>query len=78
MDLFQKHKMSYLSDFQRGQIIAARQAGVSITETTQLLGVPRSTQSKAMAACPQRSKTSLAKKNNKRKDKLSERHGSVL
>ncbi|GFX03647.1 uncharacterized protein TNCV_2112191 [Trichonephila clavipes] len=39
--------MSYLSHFQTGQFVAARVAGASVTETSQLLVVSRGTVSKA-------------------------------
>jgi predicted transcriptional regulator len=42
--------MGYLSDFERGHIIAARLSGASVTKTATLLGVSRATVSKVMSA----------------------------
>ncbi|XP_042897250.1 uncharacterized protein [Parasteatoda tepidariorum] len=70
--------MSDLTDFQRGQIVGARLVGATTTETSQILGVSRGTVSKVMTAYTQRSKTSSAKQNSGRKEKLSERDRRVL
>ena len=43
-------KMADLSDFKRGQIVSAHMASTSVTETTELFGVTRSTISEIMTA----------------------------
>lgn len=51
-------KMSYLSHFQRGQIIGVRLLRASITATAKMLGVSRDTVSKVMTAYQVEGKTS--------------------
>jgi len=46
--------MRDLSDFQSGQIVGARLAGASVTETATLLGVSRAALSKVMTTCKSR------------------------
>jgi IS30 family transposase len=53
--------MRDLSDFERGQIIGARLAGTSVTETATLLGVWRATVSKVMSAYTNHGKTTSGK-----------------
>ena len=53
--------MADLSDFQRGQIVGARMAGASVTETARMLDVSRGTVSKVMTAFEREGKTSSAK-----------------
>ena len=65
--------MGDLSGFQRGQIVGARMASVTVTETAQMLSISRGTVSKVMSAFEKEGKTSSAKQNSGRKRKLSER-----
>ncbi|GFS97720.1 hypothetical protein TNCV_2558751 [Trichonephila clavipes] len=65
--------MSYLSDFQRCQIIGDRLAGVSVSETSQFLGASRSTVSKVMTAYAQSGKISSVKHKSERKERLGEK-----
>jgi hypothetical protein len=55
--------MGDLSDFEKGQNVGARLAGVSVTKTDTLLGVLRAKISKVMLAYTSRGKTSSAKRN---------------
>jgi transposase len=66
-------KMGVLPDFERGQIVGARLAGTSVTETVTLLGVPRATVSEVMSAHTNHGKTTSAKRNSGRKSTLTER-----
>ncbi|CAL1270850.1 unnamed protein product [Larinioides sclopetarius] len=65
--------MSDLSNFQSGQIVAARLAGANVTETSQLLGASRGTASKVMTVCTQHGNTISTKQNSGRNKKLSKR-----
>jgi IS30 family transposase len=55
--------MEDLSDFERRQIVGARLAGASVTNTATLLGVSTVTVSKVMSAYTNRGKTTSAKRN---------------
>jgi len=70
--------MGDLSDFQSGQIVGARLAGASVTETATLLGVSRAAVSKVMTTYTNHGRTSSAKRNSGRKPKLSERDRHTL
>ncbi|GFX11909.1 hypothetical protein TNCV_2996931 [Trichonephila clavipes] len=61
----------------RSQIVEARLAGASLTETSQLLAFPE-VRCLVMTAYTYRGKTSMAKKNTGGKEKLSERERRVL
>ncbi|GFX35967.1 hypothetical protein TNCV_4214891 [Trichonephila clavipes] len=65
--------MSDLSDFQRGQIVEARLAGTSVTETSQLFSLSGGTMSKIMTTYTQLGKSSFAKQNSGQKEKLSKK-----
>ena len=70
--------MPDLPDFQRGQIVSARMAGTSVTETARMLGVSRGTVSKVLTAFEREGKTSPAKHRSGRKSKLPERDSRTL
>ncbi|GFU78997.1 transposable element Tcb1 transposase [Trichonephila clavipes] len=70
--------MLNLSDLQRSQIVGARIAGASVTETFQFIEVSRGAMSYVMTAYTQYSKTRSSKQNRGRKEKLRERDRRVL
>ena len=70
--------MANLTDFQRGQIVGARMAGASVTETARMLSVARGTVSKVMNAFKREGKTSSEKHKSGRKMKMSERARRTL
>jgi hypothetical protein len=65
-------KIGELSDFERGLIVGARLAGVSVIKTVTLLGACRGTVSKVMPAYTNHGKTTSAKRNCERKSALTE------
>ena len=62
-----------LSEFQRGQIVGARQAGASISETARLVGVSNSTVCRIMVKYLEEGKTAADKSACGRKKKLNSR-----
>jgi transposase len=70
--------MGDLSDFERGQIVAAHLAGISVTKTATLLNVSRATVSKVMLAYINHRKTISAKRNSGQKSMLTERDHRTL
>ncbi|MBJ5464065.1 helix-turn-helix domain-containing protein [Salmonella enterica subsp. enterica serovar Derby] len=69
---------SYLSEFQRGQIVGARLVAASVTTVAQVLGVSRGTVSKVMTAYNVHGTTSSARHNCGRKIKLTARDRGTL
>ena len=70
--------MTTLSDFKRDQIVGAHMASASITKTTELFGVARSTLLKVMTAFEKEGKTASLKQNSGRKRNLSDRDSHTL
>lgn len=69
--------MSFLTDFQRDQIVVAQLAGASVTETFNLLGLSKDIVSKVITTCTQHAKTSSEYQNCAQKEKLSERETGI-
>ena len=67
-----------LSEFQRGQIVGARQAGASISETARLVGVSNSTVCRIMVKYLEEGKTAADKSACGRKKKLNSRERRYL
>jgi transposase len=67
-----------LIDFERGQMIGARLAGASVTQTATSLGVSRATVSKVMSAHTNHGKTTSANRDSGRKSTLTERDRHIL
>jgi IS30 family transposase len=70
--------MGDLSDFERGQIVAAHLAGASVTKTAALLGILRATVSKVTLAYTNYGKTTSAKRNSGQKSTFRERDCHTL
>lgn len=70
--------MSDLTNFQKGQMEGARHAGVTVTETSQLIGLSKQMISNVTAACTQGGKTSVEKQNSGQKQQLSEIDRRIL
>jgi transposase len=70
--------MGGLPDFQRGQMVGAHLAGVSITKPATLLDISRAAVSGVIMTYTTLGKTSSTKKNGGRKPKLSERYHCTL
>jgi transposase len=70
--------MGNLSDFERGHIVGASLAGISMKKFATLFGVSRATVSKVMLACTNYGKTTSAKRNSGRKSTLTERDCRVF
>ncbi len=51
-------KKGDLSDFERGMVVGARQAGLSISKTADLLGFSRTTISRVYRECSEKEKIS--------------------
>jgi hypothetical protein len=67
-----------LSDFERGKIVGARLARISVIKTVTLLGVSRATVSKVMSTYMNLGKTTSAKRNSGRKSTMAERDRRIL
>jgi transposase len=65
--------MGDFPEFERGQIVGAYLVGASLSKTATLLGVLRTTISKAISAYTNHGKTVSAKRNSRRKSTLTER-----
>ena len=65
-------------EFQKSQIVGARMAGASVTETARMLSVSRGTVSKVMTAFKREGKTSSEMHKSGRKMKMSERARRTL
>jgi transposase len=70
--------MGDLPDFERRQIVGARLAVASATETATLLGVSRATVCKVMSAYTNHGKTTPVKRNSGRNSALTERDRRTL
>jgi transposase len=70
--------MGDFSDCERGQIVGARLAGASVTNTATLSGAPKATVSKVMSAYTNHGKTTSAKRNNGRKSTWTEKDRRIL
>jgi len=66
-------KMGDFSDFQRGQIVGVCLAGTSVTKLANLLGESRAAVSKVMKSYTHHGRTSWAKRNSGKKQKLRKR-----
>ncbi|XP_036357216.1 uncharacterized protein LOC118762572 [Octopus sinensis] len=71
-------RMTDILNFQRGQIVGACIVGASITKTTEMCGVSRSTVSKVITAFEKEEKISSLKQNSGRKPKLSDMDRQTL
>jgi transposase len=70
--------MGDLSAFEKGHIVGARLARVSVTKTATLLSVSIATVSVVMSAYTNHGKTTSAKRNSGRKSTLTERDRRIL
>jgi hypothetical protein len=61
-----------MSDFERGQIVNARSAGASVTQTARLLAVPRVTVPKVMSAYTNNENIISAKRKSGQKSTITE------
>ena len=62
--------MADLSEFKRGQIVAARRTGVSIRKPAEWFDIGRSTVSKIMITFEKEGKSFLCEEKRKKKDKI--------